>query len=57
MSHTEWLPLWEDDEQRFVAYSEVSLDVQEQMRKEYREYIQQTYPIGAIAVEAETELS
>lgn len=53
MAHPEWLPLWEDDEKRYDAYTKAPEEVKAEMRTEYNEYIQRTYSVGVTATAAE----
>lgn len=55
MQHPEWLPLWEDDDKRFEAYSTASDDVKAEMREEYTEYLQRTYLVGVVATATERQ--
>lgn len=55
MAHPEWLPLWEDDEKRYDAYTNAPDEVKVEMKTEYAEYIQRTYAVGAIATAAEQQ--
>jgi hypothetical protein len=52
MAREEWLALWENDEERYAAYTAASPEEKADMRQAYQDYIQRTYPLGSAAVTA-----
>ena len=52
MSAEDRAALWENDDMRYQVYTTATPEEQLVMRREYEQYIQERYPVGAAALEA-----